>query len=91
MIVKRFNPVSVAKLSGIMYAIMGLILRTLFAAVSLIGLGMGILSPSGIFGGGAIIFLPLVYGIMGLVMGFIGAIIYNWVASKVGGIEIEIE
>ncbi len=96
MIIKRFNPTSVSKLCGILYAAMGFIVGAILALVSLIYSGMGAMTAKSggllfgtMFGVGAVIFLPLLYGVMGLVMGFIGAVIYNWVAGKVGGIEIE--
>jgi hypothetical protein len=35
--------------------------------------------------------LPLVYGVMGFVMGAIGALIYNAVAGIIGGVKFELE
>jgi hypothetical protein len=37
------------------------------------------------------IFMPIFYGIMGFVVGAIGALLYNLVANWVGGIEMEVE
>ena len=34
---------------------------------------------------------PIMYGLMGFVMGAIGALIYNLIAGWVGGIEMELE
>jgi hypothetical protein len=34
---------------------------------------------------------PFVYGIVGFVVGAIGALLYNWIASAVGGIRMELE
>ena len=94
MIIKSFNPMSVAKLSGAMYAAMGFIFGAFMALISLFRTGAAA-SQSGImgvvFGMGAIIFLPIMYGILGLVSGFIGALIYNFIAGKIGGIEIVTE
>jgi hypothetical protein len=39
---------------------------------------------------GAIIFFPLIYGLVGGVFAAIGAAIYNLVAGWVGGLEVEI-
>lgn len=38
-----------------------------------------------------VIFLPIMYGVIGFVAGAIGAAVYNLVAGFVGGIEIEVE
>ena len=43
------------------------------------------------FGVGAIIFLPLFYGVMGVVLGAISAGLYNLIAGMLGGIEVETE
>jgi hypothetical protein len=41
------------------------------------------------FGVGAIIFLPLFYGVLGLIGGALGAALYNLFAGLFGGIELE--
>jgi len=38
-----------------------------------------------------LIFLPIMYGVIGFIAGAIGAALYNLVAGVVGGIEIEVE
>ena len=38
-----------------------------------------------------VIILPIAYGIMGFVVGAVGAFIYNLVAKMIGGIEVELE
>jgi hypothetical protein len=43
-----------------------------------------------IFGVGAIICFPVMYGAMGFIFGAIGAFIYNLVAQMIGGVEIEL-
>jgi hypothetical protein len=44
-----------------------------------------------LFGFGAVIFLPIFYGILGFIFGLIGALLYNGIARLIGGIEIELE
>lgn len=43
------------------------------------------------FGVGAVIFLPLFYGVLGFVAGLISAFAYNVIAGAFGGLELEIE
>jgi hypothetical protein len=42
------------------------------------------------FGVGAIIFFPILYGVLGFIGSLIGAGIYNLLAAMVGGVEIEL-
>ena len=42
-------------------------------------------------GTAAPIVLPLAYGIMGWISGYIGAWIYNFVAKSLGGVQVEVE
>jgi uncharacterized oligopeptide transporter (OPT) family protein len=44
-----------------------------------------------VFGVGSVIFLPIIYGIMGFIGGIISAAIYNVVAGVVGGVELNLE
>ena len=97
MVVKRIAPMSFAKIQGAMGALMGLIFGLMFAAFASLGTaiasqsegssGLGMFAA--MFGVGAIIIMPICYGIFGFIFGLIGAALYNWVAGMVGGIEIE--
>jgi hypothetical protein len=42
-------------------------------------------------GAGAALFAPIIYAVLGFIIGVIGAFIYNLVAKWVGGIEVEVE
>ncbi len=44
-----------------------------------------------IFGGAFALFAPVIYGVMGFLLGMISAAIYNLAARFVGGIEVELE
>jgi hypothetical protein len=44
-----------------------------------------------IFGVGAVVIMPILYGIMGAIGGAIGAILYNVFAGMVGGVALNIE
>lgn len=93
---KRVGPWSVARVLGIMYAAMGLIFGALVACVALVGGSVaqrnsdaGAFGP--LFGVGAIVVLPLFYGVAGVVFGALSAWLYNVFAGMVGGIEIQLE
>jgi hypothetical protein len=97
MVIKRVNPISAAKIGGVLYALLGLVIG---ACISIFGLlfsgAMAAASDqpnSSIygmaFGMGAIVIMPIVYGVIGFVMTLISAALYN-VASKItGGVEID--
>lgn len=92
MIVKRIGPMSLAKISATLYALIGFIIGAIVSAVSMIGGALGG-SDAGmmgmIFGAAAVILLPLLYGCMGFVTSLIGASLFNLAAGWVGGIELD--
>ena len=92
MVLKSFGVFSVGKMLGTMYAIIGLIIGAFVSLFALIGASaegegaMGLL-----LGVGAIILMPIFYGISGFIGGVISALIYNIVAGIAGGIEVNLE
>ncbi len=100
--IKRIAPLQTGKMLGVLYACLGLIFLPIFmlagaagafaqhaqgtegsstapaAAVAGMMFGMGVL-------------MPVIYGVMGFIIGVIGAAIYNLVARWIGGIELEVE
>jgi hypothetical protein len=105
MIIRRVGVWSIARLYGGMSATIGLIGGLILAAFATIGGVAGAMSPAfraqgggfaaggigALFGVGAIIFLPIMYGIFGIVGGAIGAALYNLFADLFGGIEVEVQ
>lgn len=98
MVVKRVGPFSLAKVFGALYCLFGLILGAILALLSLVGAGIGAAASGSnepflgaIFGVGAVIFLPIVYGIMGLIGGLLTGALYNLVAGMVGGVELDLQ
>ncbi|MCP4654067.1 MAG: hypothetical protein GY856_01480 [bacterium] len=98
MVLKRIGVLSCGKVSGLLYGIMGLIIGAIFTLVSLLGAAIGAMSSGSneawfgaLFGVGAIIILPIFYGVLGFIMGIISAALYNLVAGFAGGLEIELE
>ena len=93
MVLRRIGPLSAAKISGVLYLAIGLIAGFMMAAMSFF---MPRTEETGIFlnlffGFGAIIFLPIFYGVMGFFAGLIGAALYNLVAGFIGGLEMDFE
>jgi hypothetical protein len=97
MVIKRVNPMSAAKVGGVLYALLGLVIG---ACVSLVALAFsGAIAaasdqPGGsmygmLFGAGAIIIMPIFYGVIGFIGTLISAALYNFAAKFTGGIEIE--
>lgn len=98
MIIRRLGVMSVAKISAIIAAVVGLLAGFLFFLVSLAGGAAGAMSEndpgmawiSGL-GAMAIVVLPILYGVFGFIGGAIQAFVYNLAAKFVGGIKIETE
>jgi len=92
MTVTRIGPMSVAKIAGALYALIGLIAGGVISAVSMVGGAMGG-SEAGalgmLFGAAAVVLIPVLYGCLGFVMTLIGASLFNFVAGMVGGVELE--
>ena len=95
--IRRVGVLSLGKMLGALYALLGLIIGAIFTCVSAFGAaaafaGSGDNEALGLlFGVGAIIILPLFYGIIGFIGGLIVAFLYNFLAGFVGGIEIYTE
>ena len=93
MVLKSIGVASTGKMLGCLYAIMGLFIGIIFSVMSLAaGAAGGMKGAAGMeamFGVGAVIALPLFYGVMGYITGIISAVTYNVVAGIVGGIEME--
>src|SRR5437016_3938037 len=96
MIIRRVDALSVGKVLGCLYFLLGLIIGGLFSLMSLVGVAAGgglrrAGLPELLFGIGSVIVFPVFYGVIGLVGGLISGTLYNVVASVVGGIEIELQ
>ncbi len=91
MVVNRVGPLSCAKVVGLLYVILGLIMG---AFVSLFAATMGGVpgrDPGNpVFGMAAVVFFPVLYGVAGFVTTLIAAWLYNGLAGLVGGVEIDL-
>jgi len=95
MVIKRFEPLSVGKVAGVLYAALGLIVGAVVSVAALVG-GFSADSAFGPFAGGlagvaALVLLPIFYGGLGLIAAIIAAWLYNLAAGFVGGIEIDVQ
>lgn len=95
MILKRLGPLSLAKVAGFLYAVMGLIAGCVFALIAVFGGAVSQASQGPVmgvlFGVGAIVFLPILYGGLGFLGSLLMAALYNFAASIAGGIELHLE
>jgi hypothetical protein len=98
MIVRRIGPLSLAKMMGAVYCVLGFLIGLLITCISLVvpafshmppGRGAGVFGI--LFGVFAVIALPIFYGLMGFIAGLISGALYNFFARVVGGIRIELE
>lgn len=94
MVIRSVVPLSVAKVAGALYAMLGLIIGAMISLIAVAG-GLSNLGSEGavfsvIFGMGAVVLLPILYGGMGFVMSLVMAWLYNVVAGMVGGVEIDV-
>ena len=95
MVVKRVGALSLAKVSGALYALMGLIIGGIVSLISIAGGAFGGATKDA-FGGmmvgaAAVIIFPIFYGILGFIGSLIAAALYNVIAGMVGGVEIEVQ
>src|SRR5260221_11049512 len=93
-IVRRVGPGSAFKVGLVLYALIGLVLGICMAFVSMVAGTLGFMGKSAApgarlfgfgMGFGAIIFFPLIYGLIGGGLAAFGAVIVNLLAARVGG------
>ena len=91
MVIRRVGPLSCAKVAGLLYLIVGLVIG---ACVSLFAMaGCSRVAADGLFpmfmGAGAIVILPIFYGVFGFIGTLIMASLFNLVVGITGGIEVD--
>lgn len=92
-ILKSVGVMSVAKIMGLVYGCLGLIFVPIFLLIGLVGSMAGQQKTpfAGAIGVFLAVLMPLFYGVLGFIMGAIGALLYNLFANLVGGFELELE
>ncbi|MGE3167063.1 MAG: hypothetical protein AB7O52_19325 [Planctomycetota bacterium] len=99
MVLRSVGVFSVAKLFGAANALLGLLVGAVFTLLAVAGITIGAVGagrPEGaivglVLGVGAVIILPVGYGLLGFVSGIVWACIFNLVAGLVGGVELHLE
>lgn len=92
--IRSVNIRSCARIVGATYGAMGLIFSPFFVIASLIAAAFGNHAESALTLAGGIaaaVVMPILYGGLGFVVGALGAWVYNMVAHRFGGIEIELQ
>ena len=83
--IKRFSIGQSAKFLGVLYLLLGLIFVPFFLMIEMFAP-----DSAGGFGTVFAIMMPVMYSVIGLISGAVGAALYNLVAGWVGGIEVEL-
>ncbi|HXW08114.1 MAG TPA: hypothetical protein VD833_22985 [Vicinamibacterales bacterium] len=99
MIIRRVGVLSAAKLAGLTYAVIGLFIGACFALFAVAGSAMQSAAAESdmpaifgfLFGAGAIVILPIFYGVLGFAGFALFAALYNLLAGVIGGLEIEVQ
>lgn len=90
--IKKIDLMSLAKILALIYAIIGFLAAILaVVAMYLDPLIATSIMPISTFGPIIIVLVPIIYAIVGFIIGAIIAILYNIIASKIGGIKIELK
>ena len=92
--IEKIGVSSAAKIYGLTLGILGFVIGIFYALflTAFTGLFGDEISSFGAGGLGIVmvIVFPIMYGIMGFIFGALGAVVYNFVASKIGGLEISL-
>jgi len=102
MTIRRFGVISLAKMYGLLMFIFGLIIGVIYGLFFIVlgaamsraaGGNNGTLGgvSSAVMGIAMMIGIPIFYGILGFVMGAIGALIYNALSGIIGGVKFDLE
>jgi len=98
MTIRRVDPMSAARLVGTLYALLGFLVGAgVTAAATLFSTYFGPAYQPGwgswrmLFGAGAILGMPVLYGAIGFLGALLLTALYNWLAGLVGGIVVDVE
>src|SRR5215469_10818403 len=91
--VRSIGVFSAAKINGLLYGILGLLLAPFVLLGPFFSMLGGDGAKRGGFGGAIFVavLLPIFYGVIGFLFGAVLAFIYNAISHAIGGLEIELE
>ena len=96
-LVTRIRPLSLAKITTVVYGAIGLFIGAIVAVVSFFGATAGALADGSaepwlgaVLGVGAIVAAPIFYGTLGFLGGLFTAFVYNLAARWMGGVELDV-
>ena len=94
--IKSIDILSAGKMLGVFYAFIGLIIGGFLSLFAILGIAAGGGGGDVVVGGlitgvGALIIVPVIYGVLGFIGGIIGSLLYNVVAGMMGGIRFDLE
>ncbi|REG85352.1 hypothetical protein [Algoriphagus antarcticus] len=92
--IEKIGVSSAAKIYGLTLGVLGFVIGIFYALFmsafsGLLGDTFPISNAGGL-GLIMVIVFPIMYGFLGFIMGALGAVVYNFVASKIGGLEIQL-
>lgn len=89
---KYIDPASLAKVMAAIYAVIGfvygIVASFLLPRYFMADLSVGWTAGLGI---ATIIFTTIMFAVIGFAAGLVGAVLYNWIAEKIGGIRIRLQ
>jgi hypothetical protein len=91
---KKVAPLQLGIVLALLYAMLGLLVAPVFLLVSMFTAktdAAGSAMPMMIGGMIGILFVPIIYGILGFIGGVLMAFVYNLAAKLTGGIEVTFE
>ena len=89
--IKKLGVMSVAKIEGVLGVVIGIIIGILVFIAGSAASALTGASSVGSLGALSIIIFPIIYGIMLFIFGAIFAWVYNVIAGRIGGIQIDLE
>lgn len=93
MVIKRVGVLKLALFQCVLMGLFGLIAGLFFMIFGSMFARLGGAPNGTMMAGGivALILFPIMYAVIGFIVGAIGAALYNLVASIIGGVEIDVE
>ncbi len=90
--IRRLDVGQTAKVLGVLYLLLGIVFAVIFGLFGMmVPASMRTEPGMAMFGASFVIFMPIMYGVLGVVFGALVAALYNLVAGWTGGLQLEFE